>query len=87
MEKEVVIKNKSGLHARPATLLVKFAQKYTQKLAITKGERTVAATSLLGVLSLSISPGTTVRLHVEGENAEQVLGEWVEFLDQLAYEE
>ena len=55
MEKEVVIKNKSGLHARPAALLVKFTKKYAQKLTIIKGERTVDATSLLGVLSL-VSP-------------------------------
>lgn len=87
MEKEVVIKNKSGLHARPAAQFITFAKKYTEKINVFKGDKSAPATSLLSVLGLGIAYGDTVRLQVDGDNATQVISELSDFLEKLAYEE
>lgn len=87
MEKDVVIKNKSGLHARPAAQFVTFAKKYTEQIRVFKGDKSASATSMLGILGLGISQSDTVRLQVEGDNAVQVLSELAEYLEKLAYEE
>jgi phosphocarrier protein HPr len=85
LEKEVVIKSKSGLHARPAAQFATFAKKYPEKVMVFKGDNGSPATSLLSVLGLGISHGDTIRLQVEGDNAEQILSELAEFLENLAY--
>ncbi|MDI6813127.1 MAG: HPr family phosphocarrier protein [Desulfitobacteriaceae bacterium] len=87
MDREIVIKNKSGLHARPAAKFVVFAKNFTQPITVTKGEKSAPATSLIGILSLGITQGDRIRLTVEGENAQQVLDQFSEFIDQLAYEQ
>lgn len=87
MDREIIIKNKSGLHARPAAKFVSFAKGFEQKVTLGKGEKSAPATSLLGILSLGIAQGDKVRIAVQGENAEQVLEQVSKFVEQLAYEE
>jgi len=87
VEKEIVIKNKSGLHARPAAQFVTFAKKYPENIMVFKGDKYAPARSLLSILGLGISHGDTVRLQVEGDQAAQILSELAEYLEKLAYEE
>jgi len=87
MEKEIVIKNKTGLHARPIAQFVALAKKYPEKIMVYKGDKSASATSLLSLLGLGISLGDTIRLQVSGDQAEQVLTELAEFLGKSAYEE
>ena len=78
----VVVASKVGLHARPASLLVKAAG--TSGLAVTvgkPGEKPVNAASLLSVLALGVKNGDSVELNVaDGHNAEAVLAELVEIV-------
>ncbi len=67
------IKNKVGLHARPATLFVQEAKKYKAQSTITRGNGFVNAKSILHVLSLGAGEGATVTIRAEGEDAEQAL--------------
>ena len=60
--KEVVINNQVGLHARPATFFIQKANEFRSSIWIEKDERRVNAKSLLGVLSLGIVGGTTIRI-------------------------
>ncbi len=60
------IADPSGIHARPAGLIVKEAGKHESKITITKGEKTVDARRLISLMSLGIKCGETVTVQVEG---------------------
>ena len=64
--KEVLVQNKAGLHARPATFFIQKANEYKSSIWLEKDERKVNAKSLLGVLSLGIIGGTTVKIFADG---------------------
>ena len=64
--KEVLVKNESGLHARPATFFIQKANEYKSSIWVEKDERKVNAKSLLDVLSLGIVGGTTVKIFADG---------------------
>lgn len=65
---EHTIKDESGIHARPAGLLVKEAKKYQSIITITKDGKSAVATKLMAVMSLGVKCGNTVQVSVEGED-------------------
>lgn len=81
-DRTLVVASAHGLHARPAALFVKAATDSGASVHLRKGDRTVDAKSILGVISLGIDHGDEVTLTVEGENDEAVLGELAAFLEQ-----
>ena len=66
--KEVTIKNQVGLHARPATYFIQKANEFKEEIKVTKVEREVNGKSLLGVLSLGITRGSSITISASGEN-------------------
>ena len=64
--KEVTVENQVGLHARPATFFIQKANEYKASIWVEKEERRVNAKPLLGVLSLGIVGGTTIRIIADG---------------------
>ena len=66
--KEVEIKNKLGLHARPASLLVKLAGKYSSEIDLIKEDTEVNAKSILGVMMLAAGPGQKLTITAEGSD-------------------
>lgn len=66
--KEVTIKNQVGLHARPATYFIQKANEFKEEIKVTKDEREVNGKSLLGVLSLGITRGSSITISASGEN-------------------
>lgn len=74
-ERTVTIASAHGLHARPASLFVQAVTASGLAVQLTKGEKTLNAASILGVISLGIDHGDTVTLTTEGDNAEAVLNE------------
>ena len=64
--KEVMVQNKVGLHARPATFFIQKANEFRSTIWVEKDERRVNAKSLLGVLSLGIVGGTNIRIIADG---------------------
>lgn len=71
--KEVLVKNKAGLHARPATFFIQKANEYKATVWVEKEERRVNAKSLLGVLSLGIIGGTSIRILADGADEEEAV--------------
>ena len=69
-EKEVVVQNQVGLHARPATFFIQKANEFKSNIWVEKEERKVSAKSLLGVLSLGITQGTNIKIVADGSDAE-----------------
>lgn len=78
--KEVLVQNQVGLHARPATFFIQKANEYKASIWVEKEERRVNAKSLLGVLSLSIVGGTTIRIIADGTDEEEAVNSLVELV-------
>ncbi|MCM8765766.1 MAG: HPr family phosphocarrier protein [Candidatus Omnitrophica bacterium] len=79
MKKTVKIKNRQGLHARPAALFVQIANKFQSVITVKKGKDIVNGKSIMGILMLGAERGSTVHLEAEGEDAEEAMKE-LEFL-------
>ena len=70
---EVTINNEVGLHARPATFFIQTANEFKSGIWVEKDERRVNAKSLLGVLSLGITKGTTITLLADGSDEKEAV--------------
>ena len=73
---QVVVRNPSGLHARPAALFVRTAGKFGSKIPIGNpavGTGPVDAKSILSVLTRGVSSGTEIEVSAEGDDAEAAL--------------
>ena len=75
ISKEIVVQNQVGLHARPATFFIQKANEFTSGLWIAKDDRKVNAKSLLGVLSLGVTRGTSITVIAEGADEETAVNE------------
>ena len=68
VSQKLVIKNKSGLHARPAGILAQAAMKCKSDVWIMLGEKKVQVKSILNLMAAGIKSGTEIELACEGEN-------------------
>ena len=81
-EKEMIVLNAQGLHARPAALLVQIASKYDSTITITKDAETVNGKSIMGILMLGAQQHSKIRVIVDGADAEAMLKEIEEFVSR-----
>ncbi len=72
-EKTLKIQNKLGLHARAATKLVQLATKFPCDFTVTKDGHEVNGKSIMGVLMLVASQGSTVTLKAKGDKAQEAV--------------
>ncbi|KGG80642.1 phosphocarrier protein HPr [Caloranaerobacter azorensis H53214] len=70
---EVELKNETGLHARPASIFVKEASKYTSDIKIIKNGKEYNAKSIMGILSLGAGKGDKLTITAEGEDEKQAI--------------
>ena len=80
VEKTVVIKNKQGLHARPAALFVQIANKFDSDIMVSKGKTKVNGKSIMGIMMLEARSGSKVAIIAKGEDAQQAIMELEELL-------
>ena len=73
ISREVTITNAIGLHARPATFFIQKANSYQSSVFVEREDRRANAKSLLGVLSLGIAQGMTVKLITEGADEAEAM--------------
>lgn len=73
IKQKLKIKNKYGLHARPAALLVQVACKYKSKIELAKDGMVVDAKSILGVMTLAAEFGSEIEIFATGEDAESAV--------------
>lgn len=69
----LTIRNKTGLHARPAMLFVQTASHFKSRIRVTREGHTVDAKSILGVLSLGAAKGSVIQVEADGEDEAQAL--------------
>jgi len=79
--KEVTVQNQVGLHARPATFFIQKANEFNSFIWVEKDERRVNAKSLLGVLSLGIVGGATIKIISDGADEQQAVDALVKLVD------
>jgi phosphocarrier protein HPr len=87
IEKAFDIKNSSGLHARPAALLVRITGKYKSEVFIEKDGYKVNGKSIMGVMTLAAESGSTIIVTAEGEDEQEVMNAVEELIESKFNEE
>lgn len=75
IKKELIVKNKTGLHARPAAIFVQIANKYESEITIIKEDQEVNGKSIMGILMLAAEKGARITIIADGNDAEKALAE------------
>lgn len=83
VEKEIIVKNKTGIHARPASQLVKECTKFESDIYIKMGEKNINAKSIISVLAAGLSQGTKIILCTKGDDEVKALESIANFIDSL----
>lgn len=73
LEREIVIKNKLGLHARPASRFAQLASSFECEITLIKNSTAVDGKSILEVLTLACPAGSHLRIRANGTDAAQAL--------------
>jgi len=81
IEKEIVIQNRLGLHARAAAKFVHTANNFKSKITLAKGSRRIDGKSILGILMLAAAQGTELTLRVEGPDEREACRGLVDLID------
>ncbi|KGN02840.1 PTS sugar transporter subunit IIA [Clostridium novyi A str. 4570] len=83
VKKEATIKNSTGLHARPATLLVKKASSFKSDIYLEYGDKKANVKSLIGVLSLGVTKDSTVTISASGDDETLAVEEMIKLIESL----
>ena len=73
--KELTILNKLGIHARPAALFVKTANRFACDIFVEKDGEKINGKSIMGLMMLAAGPGSKLIIHTHGADAPQALAE------------
>lgn len=87
IEREFIVGNKYGIHARPAALLVKSANQFSCDILIGKKGTEVSAKSIMGLLTIEGHPGATLMVRTVGEDAAAAMEAIAELFDSNFQEE
>lgn len=82
VQQEVVVKNRLGLHTRPAASLVKLAAKFKSEFFLERDGYRVNGKSIIGVMTLAAEEGARIILEFDGEDEEAALAALVDFFDR-----
>lgn len=81
MEKVVVIKNETGLHARPAGMFVKKASEFTSTVEVKYNNKVVNAKSIMGIMSLGLGKGEEITISATGADEEAAVNALIELVE------
>ena len=73
--REMVVTNKLGIHARPAAMFVKTANRFECEVFVEKDGEKVNGKSIMGLMMLAAGPGSKLSVHAEGADAAKALSE------------
>lgn len=86
LQREFVVPNKLGIHARPSALFVKTANRFKCDVFVEKDDEKVNGKSIMGLMMLAAGPGSKLTVYCEGDDCEQALNE-IEALIQRKFDE
>jgi len=75
IKKELLVKNKQGLHARPAAIFVQVANKFDSRITVRYHDEEINGKSIMGILMLGAEKGSLIVVEADGEDAEIALAE------------
>lgn len=81
IEKNLVVRNHSGLHARPASLLVNQAGQFACRLTLTKAGKEVDLKSILGIMSLAVSEGEEICIKADGIDEAEAIAKLTQLIE------
>lgn len=87
VKKTLKIKNKLGLHARPAALFVQVASKFAARVKVLKDDQEVDGKSIMGLMALSAEYGSDIVVTADGEDENILLEKISELIDEGFHEE
>ena len=73
LKKRLHVRSRQGLHARPAALFAQVANRFKSIIRVRKGRRKVDGKSIMGLLTLAASRGTTIEVTTQGADAEDAM--------------
>jgi phosphocarrier protein HPr len=73
VSRKIEIKNKLGVHARAAALLVQTANRFSAQITLSKDGQTADGRSIMGVLTLAATQGSKIQVEAVGDDAEQAV--------------
>jgi len=80
LKKELTVVNKLGIHARPAAMFVKTANRFTCDIFVEKDGEKVNGKSIMGLMMLAAGPGCKLTVHADGKDANAAVAELEELL-------
>ncbi|WP_027339114.1 HPr family phosphocarrier protein [Halonatronum saccharophilum] len=80
-ERVVKINNETGIHARPASMIVQEANKFSADVLIEKDGTEVNAKSIMGIMSLGISNSVEIKVKADGEGAQEAVDAIVKLIE------
>ena len=83
MEREFIIQNEMGLHARPATMLVQKANQFKSSIELVFNGITVDMKSIMGVLSLGVTRGSQILVRINGDDSYDAMKGISKFIAEL----
>ena len=86
-EATTTIENKTGIHARPASLFVQTASKFKSKVQIKAKGKTVDAKSILMIMSMGLVKGTEITISADGEDEKEAVNTLKDLVDAKFNEE
>ena len=87
IEKEITIINRLGLHARPAAMFVRIASRYRSEVWVAKEGERINGKSIMGLMMLAAGQGSTLTIQCEGPDADKVMEELEELIQNKFSEE
>jgi phosphocarrier protein len=75
ISQDMVVQNKLGIHARPAAMFVKTANRFACDVFVERDGEKVNGKSIMGLMMLAAGPGATIRVQAEGSDAPQAIKE------------
>lgn len=87
VKKTITVKNKTGLHARPAALFVQTAGKFLSEITVKKDDKEVNAKSIMGIMALGVSQGNEITIIARGEDEKEAIEALVDLLENKLIEE
>ena len=75
LTRELELRNKYGMHVRPAGALAKLCQKFKSDITVEKDGRAVSGKSVLGLMTLEAPLGTMLKFMVNGDDAQEAMDE------------
>lgn len=85
--KELEIKNIKGIHARAAAAFVKLAETFSSSIQVERVGMIVSGLSIMGLMMLSASKGTTIKVTISGDDEQQAMQEITKLIDNKFGEE